>query len=544
MSGRASPGSDIVKFAARLLLLPILIGCGTHPAAAQAIVTLGGGFESPEGVAVDSSGNVFVGDTFHNAVKEILASGGYVTVNALGSGFSGPPGVAVDGSGNVFVADTGNNAVEEIVAAGGYVTVDAVGGDGFDSPFGVAVDASGNIFVADTFNSAVKEILAAGGYTTVNTLGSGFNYPTGVAVDANGNVFVADNSNNAVKEILASGGYTNVVTLGSGFGAPFSVAVDGSGNVFVADSGNNAIKEILAAGGYTTVNTLGSGFEFPYGVAVDGVGNVFVADTGHNAVKEILAPVPLVASVLPGSRAVELGNPATIFATMINSGTDALANCRVSLAASAPAGLTLGYQTTNPATNALDGSPDTPVAIAGGDGVQTFLLSFQGTAAFSAPAMPLIFDCDGTPPAAIARGVDTVDLVMSSTPVADIIALAATVTDNGIVAVPNGGAAAFAVASTNIGVTAPITVSVDTGSAKLPVALNLCQTDPSSGQCLSTPSPSVTLSYAGGSAPTFSIFVQATGAIAFAPAASRIFVRFEDAGGGLHGSTSVAIETE
>ena len=233
-----------------------------------------------------------------------------------------PPGVAIDAAGNIYVADAGNNAVEQILAAGGYTTINTLGGIFvFNGPFGVAVDSAGNVFVADTGNSAVEEILAEGGYTTVKVIGSGFSYPTGVAVDAADNVYVADNANNAVKQVLAAGGYTTVNTLGSGFSAPFSVAVDGSGNVYVADSGNNAVKEILAAGGYVTVNPVGSGFAFPYGVTVDRVGNVYVADHGNNAVKEILTGAPvLVASVLPGSRSVELGNPATIFATMINSG--------------------------------------------------------------------------------------------------------------------------------------------------------------------------------------------------------------------------------
>jgi len=76
--------------------------------------TLGSGFNNPFGVAVDGSGNVFVGDSRNNAVKEILALGGYTTVNTFGSGFNGPSGVAVDGSGNVFVADSSNNAVKQI----------------------------------------------------------------------------------------------------------------------------------------------------------------------------------------------------------------------------------------------------------------------------------------------------------------------------------------------------------------------------------------------------------------------------------------------
>ncbi|MEI9987094.1 MAG: hypothetical protein WDN69_30450 [Aliidongia sp.] len=525
-------------------MFAVAISCVVSGAAqAQTILSLGSGFKSPEGVAVDGSGNIFVADTFNSAVKEVLASGGYRDVANLGTGFNGPPGVAVDAVGNVFVADAGNNSIEEIVAAGGYVTINTIGA-GFNGPFGVAVDASDNVYVADTGNSAVKQILAAGGYVTVKTIGSGFSYPTGVAVDAGGNVYVADNANNAVKEILASSGYVTVNTLGSGFSLPYGVAVDGSGNVYVADSGNNAVKEILASSGYAAVNTLGSGFAFPYGVAVDGNGDVIIADTGHNAVKDIAAPSPLVASVLPGSRSVQLGAPATIFATMINGGTATLGGCVVALSGSAPAGLTLNYQTTDPTTNALTGTVNTPVTLAGGGGLQSFLLSFQGAAPFAAPAMPIVFGCAGAPLAASIPGVDTVDLAMSSTPVADIIALAATPTNNGVIETPAGGAGAFAVASTNIGATDAITVSVDTGNAVLPLVAALCQTDPGNGQCLAAPSTSVALNYAGGAAPTFSVFVQSTAAIAFAPGASRIFVRFEDAGGGLHGSTSVAVEAE
>ena len=296
----------------------VLIATGSLAAHAQTIVTLGSGFNQPEGVAVDGSGDVFVGDTTHKQVKEILAAGGYSTVTTLGSaasGFSFLSGVAVDSSGNVFVADYGNSAVKEILAAGGYTTVNTLG-SGFNRPYAVAVDGSGNVFVADSFDDAVKEIVAAGGYTTVITLGSGFHYPFGVAVDASGNVFVGDYGNHAVKEILAAGGYSTVTTLGSGFSYPAGVAVDSSGNVFVADLGSNAVKEILAAGGYATVNTLGSGFSAPQGVAVDSRGNVFVADSGNNAVKEILAPPPTTTSLVSNINPSVFGQNVTFTATV------------------------------------------------------------------------------------------------------------------------------------------------------------------------------------------------------------------------------------
>jgi len=246
-------------------------------------ITLGSGFSHPFGLAEDGAGNIFIADTYNNVVKEIIALGGYTTVNTLGSGLLNPTDVAVDGGGNIFVADAGNNAVKEILSAGGYTTVSTLG-SGFSYPYGVAVDGDGNIFVADVGNDAVKEILALGGYTTVNTLGYGFSEPTGVAVDRVGNVFVADYNNSAVKEILAAGGYTTVNTLGYGFNQPSGVAVDATGNVFVADSINHAAKEILAAGGYTIVNTLKNGFAYPRGITVDSGGNVFVADPNNNQI--------------------------------------------------------------------------------------------------------------------------------------------------------------------------------------------------------------------------------------------------------------------
>ena len=100
---------------------------------------------------------------------------------------------------------------------------------------------------------------------------------------------------------------------------------------------------------------------------------------------------------------------------------------------------------------------------------------------------------------------------------------------------------AFAVASSNIGATSQIVVSVDTGSVSLPLTATLCQSNPSTGACLATPASSVTLSDASGGAPTFSVFLQATGSVPFAPATNRVFVRFNDPAGGIHGSTSVAV---
>jgi hypothetical protein len=98
-------------------------------------------------VAVDGSGNVFVADLGNNAVKEIVAAGGYTTVNTLRSGFNEPEGVAVDGSGNVFVADSNNEAVEKLDYADppslSFATT-TVGSESSDSPQSVALSNIGN----------------------------------------------------------------------------------------------------------------------------------------------------------------------------------------------------------------------------------------------------------------------------------------------------------------------------------------------------------------------------------------------------------------
>jgi sugar lactone lactonase YvrE len=538
-----------------LVVLGSFVAIVWFPAEAQTIVALGGGLNNANGLAVDSDGNIFIADTGNNAVKKILAADGFATLETISkSGLSGPIGVAVDASGNVFVADTGNNAVKEILATGGYVTVNTLG-SGFAGPRGVAVDANGNVFVADFGNNALKEILAAGGYATVKTLDGNLLEAQAVTLDANGNVFAAGVG--GAEEILAAGGYATINYFSSAsLRFATGIAVDANDNVFVTNTDpavvdGDAVQEFLAANAYATVQTIGNGFHTPQGIAVDAKGDVFVNDGISTAVAEILPTAPVLgASVLPGSRSVQLGATATIFATMINSGATALDNCQVALP-STPftlPGVSLTYQATDPTTNQPIGSPDTPVTIPGGNGMQSFLLSFgtQSDTAFDEAGAPLVFSCSAgnvTNVAPIITGVDTVDFSGSSTPTADVVALAATPTNNGIVDVPNNGAAAFAVATINLGATATLNASVDTGAATLPVSATLCPTDPSTGECLLPPGSLVTLDIDAGATPTFSVFLQSSGAIPLDPATSRVFVRFEDSGGGLHGSTSVAIET-
>ena len=556
------------------------------------VKTVSSAFSSIESITVDGSGNLFVQD--NSGVSELPSASGYTPASKLGAALDGASNIAADAAGNIFLGSYSSSGVTEVLAAGGYNTVDRIHTPGLSLPSGVAVDGNGNVFVADTNHGAVKELVAAGGYATVTVIGAGFSRPSAVALDAAGNLYVADTGNGAVTEVFA-GGYASQKVLSDEFSNPIGVAINGSGTVFVADSSGiwelsqagalnevvsqsdffsgvaldkagdlflsnndpflttgNEIRERPAANGFKTVSVVGSGFDSPQGVAVDGEGNVFVADSRNNAVKEVLAAPPvLVAAVLPGSRSVQAGATATVFATMINTGTAALNNCQISSASTGfgtlPA-VTMSYQTTDPTTNALTGEPNTPVTIPGNSGMQSFLLSFQTDAnfgSFLSGATPLDFTC-GTgnvvDAAAILPGVDTLTLSASTTPVADVIALAATPTNNGIVDLPTGGVGAFAVATINIGAAQALTVSTSV-TATLPVTAMLCQTDPVSGHCFSPPTPTVPLSFVSNATPTFSVFLTSTGPIAFDPANARVGVQFLDSSGGFHGSTSVAIET-
>ena len=142
-------------------------------------------------------------------------------------------------------------------------------------------------------------------------------------------------------------------------------------------------------------------------------------------------------------------------------------------------------------------------------------------------------------------GINTLLLSASSTPVADIVALAATVSKDGIVTIPgNSGTGAFAVAAMNVGAGSAITASANFGGASLPAAAFICQTNPGTGQCLDVPGAQVSVQIAAGQAPTFSIFVQGSGVIPFDAAANRVFVEFRDAGDVVRGKTSVAVRTQ
>jgi hypothetical protein len=294
--------------------------------------------------------------------------------------------------------------------------------------------------------------------------------------------------------------------------------------------GAGATVQAVAGALKATATDLGAaGFDFDFGA-------------GRADALSAVQSFALVAAVLPSSRSVQVGTTATAFATIINAGSVMATGCGLSLLTSLP--VTFAYQTTDPATNQVTGSPNTPVDISAG-AAQSFVFALTPSAAIAPTDVQLSFGCTNTNPAPISSGLNTLLFSASDMPVPDIVALTATLTNDGIVNLPGtNGAGAFAVATVNMGASASITASADTGVAVLPGVVNICETNPANGQCISAINASVTTQINANATPTFGIFVQGSGNVPFDPAANRVFVRFKDGGGVTRGSTSVAVRTQ
>jgi ABC-type polysaccharide/polyol phosphate transport system ATPase subunit len=125
-----------------------------------------------------------------------------------------------------------------------------------------------------------------------------------------------------------------------------------------------------------------------------------------------------------------------------------------------------------------------------------------------------------------------------------IVAVAVTPGNEDIVWIPEAtGTAAFLVATMNVGAEGLLTVSAETGGARLPISLTICPIEPVTGAWLAPPAPAVTLHVDRRGTPTLGVFVRGLGRVPFDPATHRIHIRFVDEGQVNRGATSVGVAT-
>jgi sugar lactone lactonase YvrE len=293
--------------AAIALSVAVLAGCpaasaqvAAHYSGTQIMLT-NGTFTSADGIAVDSSGNLFVADPGSGTVYEVpLVSGVYGQPAPLPLTFLiQPTDVAVDGSGDLYVTDCGGfpSGVYKVTYSSGYSSSSAsllgTGASGNNNPFvcptGVAVDAAGNVFVADEGNANlslvgdVYEITSGSG--NANLLGGGaFIQPYGIAVNSNNQVFVSDQSVGhfgifeIASPVSSPGTLLQLGTTGASFQAPSGLVFNRRGDLLVVDSGLSAVLDVPAAGGFSSVSVLYTmpAATNPPGLAVDSQGNFYL----------------------------------------------------------------------------------------------------------------------------------------------------------------------------------------------------------------------------------------------------------------------------
>jgi len=423
----------------------------------------------PTGVAVDSAGDLYIADHLSQVVRKVTASTGIISIYA-GTGFAGysgdngkateaeldePIGLALDSTGNLYIADYRNNVVREVNAKSGIITT--VAGNGYGAgvpggvdncgvltlgvkatttslcnPQGLAVDGEGNLYIGIAYGYRVLKVTAATGILSAYAGNGNDGYSgdgglainaemgyeaEGLALDSAGNLYIADPYYCAIRKVTASTGIiTSLMGNGEPYNAcnyngnpgdggpaskasvlnPYGIAVDASGDLFIADADHDSIRVIAAgngniytlAGGYWT-QTFGTStywfgqagysgdggpaaaayLNFPQGMALDSSGNLYIADMNNSVIRKVAQATVLPTEtpvITPGSSSILKATTVTIASPVegatIHYTTDGTTPTTSSPKYTEP--FTVSKSETVEAVATLAGSPNTAAAVA------------------------------------------------------------------------------------------------------------------------------------------------------------------------------------
>ena len=267
-----------------------------------AIPYTGAGINVARGIAIDASGNVWIGNNSGNSLSElstlgvpISGAGGYT-----GGGLNGPHSVNVDTSGNVWVSNNSASSISKFDSSGNAIS----GGSGYTgggllNPTWMAFDATGNLWVNNNsvlskFNSSGTAISGVSGYTSGGLLNG-----KGIGIDLSGNVWAAYSDSDSIVKFTGTTGAVAATYTGGGLSNPAILAIDGSSNVWTANYGNNSISEFdssgsaqSGSGGFT------GGLINPVGMAIDGVGNAWSTNYGSYGLSKTDSTGTVIAALL------------------------------------------------------------------------------------------------------------------------------------------------------------------------------------------------------------------------------------------------------
>lgn len=338
-------------------------GGATVPPSIKPSPGLAARFNNPQGITHDASGNLYVVDTGNQKIRKITPAGIVTTLagrsRSPGSAdgvrfnaqFNSPTGIAIDASGNLYVADTGNNTIRKITPDGVVTTLAGTPGpsgdaDGsgavarFNQPSNIAIDAAGNLYVTDTGNLLIRKITPDGSVSTLvgqtgvrgnddgDPSSATFLGPVGITADEAGNLYITDvqldvtspiltRDLTLIRKITPAGVVTTLAgsiapppppsnTDGVGSDARFlgsaGITINAAGDLlFVADTENRSIRRVTLAGEVTTLpvpvpedSPLGT--QFPSGITADDAGNLFFTDVSNAIVRKI-APDGMVTTI-------------------------------------------------------------------------------------------------------------------------------------------------------------------------------------------------------------------------------------------------------
>lgn len=258
-------------------------------------------FSSPFGVATDRFGNVFVADQNNHRIRKIDHMGTVSTIAGSSSGstdgtallakFNGPNGLCLDSAGNIYVADAGNHRIRKI-SPSGVVTTLAGSSPGFQdgtgtsayfySPTDITIDAAGNLYVTDKLNNRIRKITPTGVVTTLaGSVSSGgangqgtaatFSQPVGIDIDNDGNLYVVEATGHRIRKITPSGLVSTVAGLTAGninggvgvakFNTPSDVLVRNN-ILWISEVGNHDLRLVKLYAAYSISPLLPAGLLF------------------------------------------------------------------------------------------------------------------------------------------------------------------------------------------------------------------------------------------------------------------------------------------